>query len=80
MYCSVKQLVSCFLDEILLSLFVVPLLLPFAAGHKFFIDSLPKRPQVSFFLSQCVNLAIAPLASYDGHVPVCRMHCSLFGL
>ena len=46
----------------------------------FFIDSLPKRPVLSFFLSQCVNLAISQLASYDGYFPICRMYCSLFGL
>ena len=38
------------------------------------------RNYLSFFLSQCVNLAISQLASYDGYVSVRRMFCSLFGL
>ena len=75
LYCNLKQLFSCFLNLTTAFLTVTPLLLTFAAGHKFCIDSLPKRPQLSFFLSQCVNLAISQLANYDGYIPVCRMYC-----
>ena len=47
---SVIILSLAFLAELLLSLLLFPCSrLPFAAGHKFFIDSLPKGPQLSFF-------------------------------
>ena len=41
---------------------------------------LAKASATIFLSSQCVNLTISHLASYDGYVPVCRMFCSLFGL
>ena len=51
LYCNLKQFFFlAFLAELLLSLLLFPCSrLPFAAGHKFFIDSLPKGPQLSFF-------------------------------
>ena len=79
LYCNLKQLFYCFLSWTTAFNAVIPLVLPFAAGHKFFIDSLPKRPQLSFLLSQCVNSAISQLASYDGYQWLCsRLQNVLF--